>query len=82
MTWKEYLISKKIDPNQFKSGNNRLFRELDLLFSQLHPDSFTAQKLYLINRIRRMYTLERVPKETNADAAKKVKPKIAPRVKR
>ena len=82
MTWKEYLISKKIDPDRFKSGNNRLFREFDLLFSQLHPDSFTAQKLYLINKIRRQYKLETEDKKAVEAPAKKPKPKMAPRIKK
>ncbi len=82
MTWKEYLISKKIDPDRFKSGNNRLFREFDLLFSQLHPDSFTAQKLYLINKIRRLYKLESEDKKAAEAPAKKPKPKMAPRIKK
>tara|TARA_Y100001949_G_C15782614_1_gene241322 strand:+ start:247 stop:495 length:249 start_codon:yes stop_codon:yes gene_type:complete len=82
MTWKEYLISKKIDPDRFKSGNNRLFREFDLLFSQLHPDSFTAQKLYLINKIRRQYKLESEDKKAVETPVKKPKPKMAPRIKR
>lgn len=82
MTWKEYLVSKKIDPDRFKSGNNRLFREMGLLFEQLHPDSFTAQKLYLINRIRRNYKLELTGKSEPQAQEKKPRPKLTPKIKK
>ncbi|XOV92017.1 MAG: hypothetical protein ACFHWX_17630 [Bacteroidota bacterium] len=82
MTWKEYLISKKIDPDRFKSGDNLLFREYDMLFSQMHPDSFTAQKLFLINKIRRMYKLEPREDKKPETPAQKPRPKMAPRIKK
>ena len=82
MTWKEYLITKKIDPDRFKSGENRLYREFDLLFSQMHPDSFTAQKLFLINKLRRKYKLEKVADKPVETKPKKVKPKMMPRIKK
>mgnify|MGYP001369642803 CR=1 FL=1 len=82
MNWKEYLIAKKIDPDRFKSGENRLYREFDLLFSQMHPDSFTAQKLFLINKLRRKYKLEKPVEKLVETKAKKVKPKMMPRIKK
>jgi len=57
MTFKEYLQSKKIDEKGFALEQPERFQELELLFGQVHPDSFTAQKLFLINRIRRSHPL-------------------------
>lgn len=57
MTFDAYLISKKIDAQQFEQGNPQQFRDFKELFEQIHPKSFTAQKLFLINGIRRSYPL-------------------------
>lgn len=73
MTFKEYLLVKKIDAKGFALGEPERFREFKLLFEQVHPDSFTAQKLFLINPIRRKYPLPNQPDEEGAD--KKVMPK-------
>ena len=55
MTFVEYLYSKKIDSSAFKEKEESRYNELEMLFDQMHPDSFTAQKLYLLNPIRRKY---------------------------
>ncbi len=57
MTFEEYLISKKIDAVVFNSAEGNLFTTWKVEFEQMHPASFTAQKLYLINPIRRKYLL-------------------------
>jgi hypothetical protein len=62
MTFEEYLVSKKIDQGLFKDAEPKLFQEWKNEFEQLHPNSFTAQKLYLINPIRRKYILKQEPK--------------------
>lgn len=49
--------------------------ELKKLFDQVNPNSFTAQKLFLINNIRRAYPLQ----EEEAVAVKK-KPMAKPRI--
>jgi len=54
-TFEEYLLKKKIESNAFKEGDESLWNEWEQLFQQLHPESFTAQKLFLINRIRRQF---------------------------
>ena len=73
MTFKEYLHAKKIDPGGFALAEPERFREFKLLFDQVHPDSFTAQKLFLINPIRRKYPLAQ---QTGAEVAdKNVKPR-------
>ena len=55
MTFEEYLDSKKIDSAQFNKQEPEVFNEWKITFEQLHPNSFTAQKLYLINTIRRKF---------------------------
>ena len=81
MTFKEYLHAKKIDPKGFALGEPDRFREFKLLFEQVHPDSFTAQKLFLINSIRRRYPLPEQANDVNAEEkvmpkAKMLQPKI------
>ena len=57
MTFEEYLIGKKIDARQFKALEPDRWQEWALLFEQVSPASFTSQKLYLINPLRRKYHL-------------------------
>ena len=61
MDFKNYLIKKKIDPEAFAKGQPDRYEEFKVLFDQVHPDSFTAQKLFLINPIRRTYPLKEEP---------------------
>jgi hypothetical protein len=82
MTWEEYCIKKKIDSPAFKKSEPDKWEELRNIFEQIHPNSFTEQKKFLINGIRRKYHLtEEAPKE---DVPKSVKPviKITPRIKK
>jgi hypothetical protein len=53
-----YLISKKIDSAEFLKAEPDLWKNWKIEFDQMHPVSFTAQKLYLINPIRRKYLLK------------------------
>ena len=55
MDFEEYLAQKKIAVEAFRAGDKARFEEWALLFQQMHPDSFTAQKKFLINDIRRLY---------------------------
>ncbi|UTA69917.1 MULTISPECIES: hypothetical protein [Emticicia] len=57
MTFEEYLISKKIDKDKFAQAEPERFREWSVLFSQMHPESFTMHKKFLINPTRRKYHL-------------------------
>ena len=75
MDFMTYLRSKKIDDQKFRSKEPELFRELREQYDQMHPGSFTAQKLFLINPIRRKYQLN----EKSADEL--TKPKVAMRPK-
>ncbi|MEM9390638.1 MAG: hypothetical protein AAGA02_09190 [Bacteroidota bacterium] len=77
MLWEEYLVAKKIDSDKFKKNESELWGSWKLLFEQIHPKSFTAQKLYLINSIRRKYFLEE-PELPKKEPVKKpiMKPKL------
>jgi hypothetical protein len=55
MDFKEYLAIKKIDAAAFEASDSERFNDWAALFEVLHPDSFTAQKKFYINRIRRKY---------------------------
>jgi hypothetical protein len=81
VTFEEYLISKKIDGLAFSQAEPKLFEEWRQEFDQQHPKSFTAQKLFLINNIRRRFQLkvETATPENNPEkpvvAANPAKPK-------
>ncbi|HEX5170926.1 MAG TPA: hypothetical protein VFW11_17245 [Cyclobacteriaceae bacterium] len=61
MNFEDYLISKKIDSKLFLEKEKELWLSWKTAFEQMHPNSFTAQKLYLINPIRRKYQLKEIP---------------------
>lgn len=50
-----YLKNKKIDPEAFKANESETYYDFRDQFLQLHPDSFTMQKLFYINILRRKY---------------------------
>jgi hypothetical protein len=62
-----YLVSKKIDSASFQTAESELWEEWKIAFEQQHPKSFTAQKLYLINPIRRKYPLKVVATEAPSE---------------
>src|SRR6187399_641142 len=62
LTFEDYLISKKIDAPTFQQAEPQLFKSWKIEFEQIHPNSFTVQKLYLINPIRRKYLLKEIVK--------------------
>jgi len=57
MSFEEYLEKKKINSADFKQLEPERWQQLKTVFDQMHPESFTAQKLFLINNIRRAYPL-------------------------
>ncbi len=57
MEFDTYLISKKIDSLAFKTNDFELFSTWLCEFNQLHEASFTDQKRFQINLIRRKYPL-------------------------
>lgn len=87
-----YCKTKKIDPAAFQKNDPDQWQILHALFDQVSPESFTQQKLYLINNLRRAYHYdgplpEITPKKTPAPAVKTtvpkatIKPAGAPKVK-
>lgn len=78
MKFEEYLREKKIDPDKFKTSEQEQYAELKRIFDQVHPNSFTQQKLFLINKIRRTYQLKEQLEVKKPDAAKAMRPKIKP----
>ena len=85
MNFEAYLSSKKIDSAAFKKAEPVLWDAWRKEFEQVHPNSFTAQKLYLINPIRRKYhqAIEALPEvlksvETKLPVAPPVKTTEAP----
>jgi hypothetical protein len=56
----EYLRSKKIDAQAFLEAEPALFSVWKTEFEQMHPNSFTVQKLNLINPVRRKYRLKEI----------------------
>jgi len=77
MSFKDYLQSKKIDPKGFALNQPDQFRAFKLLFDQMHPESFTAQKLFLINKLRRQYPFtETESVKTDMPEGKMMRPKL------
>jgi len=79
MDFEEYLKSKKINSESFKKSDLKLWTELSQLFQKMHPKSFTSQKLFLINPIRRKYPLSKELSQEKQSVKPKPKPKIKPR---
>ena len=52
-----YLQSKKIDSEAFRKAEPEVWQAWKREFEQMHPNSFTVQKLNLINPVRRKYLL-------------------------
>lgn len=57
-SFEDYLISKKIDSQAFRLAEPKVWNAWKSEFEQIHPNSFTVQKLNLINPIRRKYLLQ------------------------
>lgn len=59
MTFEEYLLTKKIDAEKFRKSEPQRFDEWRYLFAQMHAESFTAQKKFLINPTRRTFPIDK-----------------------
>jgi len=68
MNFEEFLASKKIDSQAFHLAEPDLWAEWNTLFVQMSPASFTSQKLYLINPVRRKYLLKAVEPPTKVES--------------
>lgn len=80
MEWEAYLEQKKINAAVYKQQDPQQYEEFSKLFYQMHPNSFTAQKLFLINGIRRMYPLK-VAEAEESSIKKAAKPVFKPKPK-
>ena len=70
MNFEDYLKAKKIDAAIFSQAEPEVFHQWNTEFALMHPNSFTMQKLNLINSIRRKYHIKEVPtKEPETKAA-------------
>lgn len=78
MEFDEYLKQKKIDSEKFKQGEAAQYAEFKKIFDQVHPESFTQQKLFLINNIRRAYKLENNEEAVKSASKPAMRPKIKP----
>ncbi|MBP6385865.1 MAG: hypothetical protein KA313_03825 [Pseudarcicella sp.] len=58
MIFEEYLEKKNINATIFLASNPTLFNSLKLIFEQMSEESFTSQKKFLINKIRREFLLK------------------------
>jgi hypothetical protein len=58
MTFEEYCIKKKIDSAAFFAQEPDRWKIWKLEFEQMHPNSFTEQKKFMINETRRKYLLQ------------------------
>jgi hypothetical protein len=58
MTFEDYLSGKKIDSALFRAGEPDRWEAFRASFEGVHPDSFTAQKKFLLNDLRRRYLLK------------------------
>jgi len=61
MNWEEYCISKKIDSEKFRLAQPAKWSELKKIFEQVSPISFTEQKKFIINDLRRRFLLASSP---------------------
>lgn len=76
--FEEYLTGKRIDPERFKKKRPGQYQEFERIFLQVHPNSFTSQKLFLINQVRREFPYRGATDEKEAPKKPKLKPKITP----
>lgn len=81
MTFEDYLTQKKIDAEAFRKAEPDTWNSLKYIFDQMHPKSFTSQKLFLINPIRRSYPLTAEAVTEEKSVKKAAKPVIKSSVK-
>jgi hypothetical protein len=65
LRWNDYLRLKKIDADAYQRASPEQYAAFEAQFMHMHPESFTAQKLFLINDIRRAHPLLQQPTQQN-----------------
>ncbi len=58
MDLKEYCQIKKIDPAAFQVNEPERWNEFSAILNEVHPESLTQQKKFLINELRRKYPVK------------------------
>jgi hypothetical protein len=76
VNFESWLTSKKIDAEAFRKAENGLFKQWESEFDQMHPNSFTVQKLNLINPLRRKYHLAGSSSLIQTPATEATAPKV------
>ncbi len=76
-----YLFEKMIDSQAFRLHEPDKWQSFRELFEKVHPNSFTAQKKFLLNDLRRIYHLKpekpvSTPEVETAQPSKPAKPVI------
>lgn len=71
MTFEDYWTSKKVDSDAYQATEPHQWEEFKSIFKQMHPKSFTMQKLNLINGLRRRFPLTEEPLQKES-----LKPKV------
>ena len=79
MDFKQYLASKRINAQKFAAEKAVQYTAWEKAFEQMSPDSFTSQKKFLINKIRRAYWLEQVAEEVKEVKKVAAKPVMKPK---
>jgi len=79
MSFEEFLATKKIDSTNFKESEPAQWAHFSDIFKQMHPKSFTMQKLNLINGIRRKFPLKVEPVIKELEPKKAARPMIKPK---
>jgi len=57
MEFDEYLKSKKIEAARFAAQEPGRYADWKAAYGQMHPESFTTAKKFLINEVRRRYRI-------------------------
>lgn len=60
-SFEAFLGSKRIDSDAFRNAEPEVWAVWKAEFEQMHPLSFTLQKLNQINLVRRKYLLQAAP---------------------
>jgi hypothetical protein len=79
LSFDAYCRKKKIDPDLFLRSDPERYKEWKTIFNQVHPDSFTEQKKFLINPLRKKYLLITHPEPLSNSAEKE---KMIPPIKK
>jgi hypothetical protein len=74
--FEDYLRKKKIDPEAFRMNEPETYVSFRDQFLHIHPDSFTMQKLYLINLLRRKYYFQNEVAAPAGSVKAKAKPVV------